>query len=86
MVEVLKQAGMLDVSSEVLNIVSEHRRQLVSTVLQDRRRDRVWPGCFVGVLPLEQSDDIPLQGGESHLVVREEGVSVVGRGLAIVLW
>ena len=33
--------------------VGEHRRQLVSTVLEGGRRDRVRPSCFAGVLPLE---------------------------------
>ena len=34
--------------------VCEHRRKLISTVLQGGWRDRVWPGCFAGVLSFEQ--------------------------------
>src|SRR4029434_9879427 len=40
-------------------------RQLISTVLQDGWIDRVWPGCFAGVLSPEESVDVPLQDGES---------------------
>ncbi len=60
MVEVLKQAGTWYVSSEVLKDVCEVWGQQVIAVLQDRRRDRVWPDYFVGVLCLEQFVDVTL--------------------------
>lgn len=43
--------------------VVAHWRQLISTVLQGGRLDRIWPGCFDGVLSLEQPVDVPLCGG-----------------------
>ena len=45
--------------------VGEHWRQLVSTVLEGGRRDRVRPSCFAGVLPLEKSVNFTLLNGES---------------------
>ena len=53
MVETLKQAGMTRLQCGVED-VREHWSQLVSAVLQGGWRDRVWTGCFAGVLSLEE--------------------------------
>ena len=45
--------------------VCENWRQLISTVLEGGWR--VWPSCFVGVLPVEQSVNFSLLNGRSCL-------------------
>lgn len=44
--------------------VCEHWRQLISTVLQGGWRDRLWTGCFAGVLSFEDSINMSLHDGE----------------------
>ena len=44
--------------------VREHWRQLVGAVLQGGWRDRVWAGCFAGVLTLKEPVDVPLLQAE----------------------
>ena len=46
--------------------VCEHWRQLVGAVLQGGWRDRVWTGCFAGVLSLKEPVDVLLLQAESR--------------------
>ena len=55
----------------------EHRRQLVSAVLEGGWRYRVRPSCFARVLPLEKSVNFTLLNGESRHCGGE--ASLVGR-------